>query len=306
MNSKAKHIPWIFFLMCNVLPGFSQNPISVTATANRNQILIGEPIQLTLEARFPLGRQMTWFVLDSIPHFDYIEKGKIDSVVNEDGKSYRQDVTLTSFDSGTFVIPSMVLSLNNQKYLTDSIVVQVSFSKLNPNQDYHDIKDIIEVTAPSVRYAIWFVIAGTAISLFLFIYFMLKKKRVVVAAPVEIVPELSPYEEAANALAALKMQNLPESGQVKLYYTRLNDIFKNFVLRKLGIASMTKTNDELIMQLRRIDMPREKFSQMAEALRMSDFVKFAKYIPDQNDNDNSFHVIRWSIDILNEIERSAV
>lgn len=292
--------------MCIGLPAFSQNSISVTATANRNQILIGEPIQLTLEAKFPLGRQMTWFVLDSIPHFDYIEKGKIDSVVNEDGKSYRQDVTLTSFDSGTFVIPSFELLLNNQKYLTDSIAVQVSFSKINPNQDYHDIKDIIDVTAPSVKYAIWVVVAVTAISLFLFIYYIFKKKKIVVIKEAEIVPALSPYDEAVNALVVLQNQQLLQSGQVKLYYTQLNDIFKNFVLRRLGIASMTKTNDELIMQLRRIDLSREKFSQMAESLRMCDFVKFAKYIPDQKDNDNSFAVIRSSIDILNEIERSAV
>ncbi|HLY68624.1 MAG TPA: BatD family protein [Puia sp.] len=306
MKRNLKYISWIFPLSVACLFGFSQNQISVTATANRNQILIGEPVQLTLEVRLPLGRQMSWFVLDSIPHFEYIEKGKIDSVVNEDGKSFRQDVTLTSFDSGTFVIPSLALMINNQKYLTDSIRVQVSFSKINPGQDYHDIKDIIDVESPSVRYAIWIVIGVTVMSILLFTYFILKKKKIAVLTQQTEIPRLSPYEEAMEALTALESQDLPGKGQVKSYYTQLNDIFRKYVLRKLQIASLSKTNDELIMQLRIVNLPREKFSQLAESLRMSDFVKFAKYIPGNNDNDHSFKVIRSSIDIINEIDRSAL
>jgi hypothetical protein len=304
MKRNIQYISWFIFLTCKALFGFSQNQITVTATANRNQILIGEPVQLTLEAKLPLGIQMTWFPLDSIPHFEYIEKGKLDSAVTEDGKSFRQDVLITSFDSGTFVIPSLPLLLNNQKYLTDSISIQVSFSKINPNQDYHDIKDIIEVENSSVKYVIWIIAGVTLISLALFIYFVRKKKKIIEIKQVEeIVPKLSPYDEAIIALNELKNENLDRSGQVKLYYTRLNDIFRKFVLRKLQIASMAKTNDEIIMQLQKSGMPREKFSQLAEALRMSDFVKFAKYIPGQTDNDNSFAVIRSSIDILNETER---
>ena len=110
MKRNIQYISWIIFLMCKAHFGFSQNQISVTATANRNQILIGEPVQFTLEAKLPLGMQMTWFPLDSIPHFEYIEKGKLDSAVTEDGKSFRQDVLITSFDSGTFVIPSLTAS----------------------------------------------------------------------------------------------------------------------------------------------------------------------------------------------------
>ncbi len=291
-------------LLCNVLYISAQTQVSVTATANRKQILIGEQIQLTLEAKLPLGVDMSWFPLDSIPHFDFVEKGKIDSSVTEDGKTFRQDVLITSFDSGTFVIPSLPLTVNNQKYLTDSIPIDVSYSKFNPNQDYHDIKDILEVQNPSVQYAIWVVIAITVLSLALFIYFIRKKKKIVeIKKEEEIVSKLSPYEEAMLALNELKKQDITDRYQVKLYYTQLNDIFKKFVFRKLQIAILSKTNDELIMQLRSVDIPRERFSQLSQTLRISDFVKFAKYTPDQTDNEDNFNIIRSSIDIINEIER---
>jgi hypothetical protein len=122
----------------------------------------------------------------------------------------------------------------------------------------------------------------------------------------ETIPVISPYDEAMGALNNLKNQDLIKNGQVKLYYTQLNDIFKKFVLRKMQMSIMSKTNDELILRLRRSEIAREKYSQLAETLRMSDFVKFAKYVPGQTDNDNSFNVIRSSIDILNEIERGAI
>src|SRR5579871_501435 len=299
-----KYIVWILVLLCNVLYISAQTQVSVTATANRKQILIGEDIQLTLEAKMPMGGGMSWLPLDSIPHFDFVEKGKIDSSVTEDGKTFRQDVLITSFDSGTFVIPSLPLTVNNQKYLTDSIPIDVSYSKFNPNQDYHDIKDILEVQNPSVQYAIWVVIAITVLSLALFIYFIRKKKKIVeIKKEEEIVSKLSPYEEAMLALNELKKQDITDRYQVKLYYTQLNDIFKKFVFRKLQIAILSKTNDELIMQLRSVDIPRERFSQLSQTLRISDFVKFAKYTPDQTDNEDNFNIIRSSIDIINEIER---
>jgi hypothetical protein len=304
MKRNILYISLMLFLLCRSVFVFSQNQISVTATANRNQILIGEPIQLTLEAKLPLGMRMSWFPMDSIPHFDYIERGKLDSTVTEDGKTFRQDILITSFDSGTFAIPSLPLVINNQKYLTDSIVVQVSFSKINPSQEYHDIKDIIEVQNPSVKFVIWIIGGVTVISLALFIYFAQKPKKIIqIKKMEESVPVLSAYDEAIYALNELKNANLPESGHIKLYYTRLNNIFKNFILRRLQIASLSKTNDELIMQLRKIDMSREKFSQLTETLRMCDFVKFAKYIPERTDISDSFAVIRSAVDILNEIER---
>jgi hypothetical protein len=304
MTRNIKHIVWILVLQCNVFVISAQIQVSVTATVNRRQILIGEPIQLTLEAKLPLGVEMSWFPLDSIPHFDFVEKGKLDSSVTADGKSFRQDLLITSFDSGIYEIPSLPLGVNNQKYLTDSIAIEVSYSKINPNQDYHDIKDILEVENPAVGYLIWIILSITLISLVLFGYFVRKKKQIrEMEKEQEIVARLSPYEEAMNALNELRKQGLPEQAQVKLYYTQLNDIFKKFVLRKLKIASLSKTNEELIIQLARTDIPRERFTQLTQALRMSDFVKFAKYTPGKTDNEDSFNIIRSSIDILNEIEK---
>ena len=77
--------------------------------------------------------------------------------------------------------------------------------------------------------------------------------------------------------------------------------FACLFLRRLQIASMAKTNEELIIQLKELNISRDQFSQMAQALRISDFVKFAKYLPGENDNEVNFNVIKSSVELLNEI-----
>ena len=280
---------------------FAQANISLKATVNRNKILIGEPIQLTLELKTPLGADVNWFQQDSIPHFEFVEIGKVDSATGADQRTYRRDVLITSFDSGTWVFPPLPVVVNGTTYLTDSAVIQVNFEKANPNADYHDIKDIVDVKNPYADYIVWAVVAVTIISAAALVYFITRKRRSGEKIK-KIIPQLSPYEEAVKSLEELKQQNLSANGQVKLYYTKLNDILRQFVTRKLQIASMVKTNEELIMQMRGLKMSPDEFSQLAQSLRMSDFVKFAKYTPDESANEQNFSIIRSSVELLNKIE----
>ena len=64
---------------------------------------------------------------------------------------------------------------------------------------------------------------------------------------------------------------------------------------------MEKTSEELILSLSNLKMDREAFTKLAAALRMGDFVKFAKYIPGPYENDSNLEEIRSGIIVINEI-----
>jgi hypothetical protein len=81
----------------------------------------------------------------------------------------------------------------------------------------------------------------------------------------------------------------------------MNDTLRIYLSRSMGLATMERTNEELILQLSRLEMGKESFTHLAGTLRMSDFVKFAKYIPDVYDNERNLEVIRSSIVLINEI-----
>ncbi|MFI5154538.1 MAG: hypothetical protein ACHQEM_00040 [Chitinophagales bacterium] len=301
MKPPTLHILFILAMMM-VAPGASaQEGITTKASVDRNSILIGEPIQFSLEVHAPLGTEFNWFRLDSIPHFEIIDKGNLDSVVSGEQKIFHQKLVITSFDSGSLHIPQLMLEAGGRKQATDSIAVEVGYSSFDPKKDYHDIKDIINIENPYVKYLIWIISGMSLFSIAASVYF-LRKSVPITQAKAEILSKLSPYDEAMKSLEVLKMENLPEQGQVKLYYTRLNDILRLFVLRKLQMSSLEKTNEEIIIQLRQLNISQNKFYQLSSALRMSDFVKFAKYLPDRISNEQNFDIIESSVNLLNKIE----
>jgi hypothetical protein len=222
----------------------------------------------------------------------------VDSTVSSDGRSYRLYMTVTSFDSGAYAIPRLAFTEGNKKYFTDSIRVEIGYTRIDPSKDYHDIKEIIEVPNPYAHLIVWIVAAVALISLALVIWLIRKKKILKKLTAAMQAPRLSPYEEALSELKELEQAHLPEKGSVKVYYSRLGEIFRIYLLRRLKISSLAETSEELIRELRRLPLPAEQFSALSETLRMSDFVKFAKYEPEAVDNEQHFRVIRGSVEAL--------
>ena len=304
MSKLSAHIVLLIIFTVSVNLSFAQGNF-VRASINREKILIGEPIQLTLEATVSAEAMPKWFPLDSLAHFEIIEAGKIDSSVIDENKSYKQVLSVTSFDSGRWVIPSLPLEMNGRFYLTDSLPVSVAFSNFDPNQDYHDIKDILEIDNPYVRYINWGLALITLLSLIGVIYF-LKKSRIAGRRVTQKNTPGDPFAEAMQSLELLRQQQLPEKGEVKRYYTVLNDIIRMFMLRKMGFATMEKTNEELLLQVKQTALSHEEVIRLAQVLRMSDAVKFAKYIPGSADNDQSFQTTETTVQLLNKLKGSAV
>ncbi len=60
--------------------------------------------------------------------------------------------------------------------------------------------------------------------------------------------------------------------------------------------------DDLIIQMRSLNMSKDQFDKLAQALRLSDFVKFAKYQPGDADAADSFESIKQSIMIIEQSE----
>ncbi|THU37290.1 hypothetical protein FAM09_20305 [Niastella caeni] len=295
-------ILYIILISCLLAsPVWMHGQVLAKASVDRDQILIGEPIKLTFEVRIPLGKSFTWFNLDTIPRFEIIEKGKTDTTDNIDGKQFHQELTITSFDSGMVAIPPMTLKVGDKLYATDSIPIEVSYAQLDISKDYRDIKEIEEVPKPGwMAWIPWILGAVTLMAIAVIVYLLRKPKQA--APPTQPVqPKQSPYEEALQALEELRKQGFLHNGEVKTYYSRLNDILRVFLFRKLKVATLEKTNEELIAQLRQVPMDKESFAQLVQALQIADFVKFARYQPDENDNEKNFAVIQSAIKTLNNI-----
>ena len=168
------------------------------------------------------------------------------------------------------------------------------FSPFDPNQPYHDIKDVIDVKEEKKKQWWWYAIGG-GLLLILIIYLLLRKKPVAKSKPAA--PLVDPYQEAMAELEKLKKQR-PE---IKQYYSSMIDIFRLYIYRRKNIQSLYETTDDLVLQLKSLQLNNDQLSKLSQSMRLGDFVKFAKYQPAEEENQQSIEIIRNSII---EIEKS--
>ncbi len=268
----------------------AQTGTVVKVTVDRNSILIGEPVTVVLEADIPENEPIRFFSLDSIPHFEFLQKGKIDTTNTGDGTRLKQLIQLTSFDSGSWMIPPFVLRENVQ---TDSIAIEVGFTPFDAEQPYHDIKDIIPVQEEEAeKQEWWYYLAGAIVLLIILLYFLFRKKKK--DPVVEVQQTIDPYQLAMEQLTVLQR----ERPDTKTYYATVVDIFRTYVAATRNINSLQKTTDDLVVQLQPIIVPKDKFEALAKSLRLSDYVKFAKYQPAAQDDEEIMIAIKDTIELL--------
>jgi len=293
----------ILFVMAGFysLASFAQqsNPATPRVSVSRSRILIGEQTELTMKLELASGQRFSSWpkIPDSLNHFEVLNRGPLDSLRSGGNMMYTQRFTLTSFDSGHWVIPSFVFQVGKSKLRSDSLVVDVGTVVLK-GDEYNDIKDIIPVEEPGFDWKKWLpYIIGTVLILALVSYWYMnrKKKPVLAETPVN---RSTAYEQAMNDLKKLRSEQLPEKGEMKQYYSRLYDIYRIYLGRYSGINMMQFTTDDILVKAKDV-VSTSSFSKMAEVLRISDAVKFAKYGSSVQETNNSWDIINGTIEDLN-------
>ncbi len=283
----------------------------VKTSVDKNNILIGEQFQYKVETSMPDNSySLSWFSIpDSFGNFVVVSKNKIDSTFANGTLQFRQVLTLTSFDSGKQVIPALTLSADplsgdtTYNLFTDTIPVNVSFSPMDSVKTFHDIKSIIEVKR-EIPWWVWLLIALGVIIIIFLVIFLIKVFRKKKEIPGLYNSKLSPYDEAIQSLKDLEKEELlqknePNNYGVKEYHTRLTTIFKRYITRKANFYKMHLTSDEILMDLDSYGLGKDQLSSFANSLRMSNAVKFAKYIPPQIESEKCLSQVRDTIIQIN-------
>jgi len=271
-------------------------------------ILIGGQFKLTVKAAVPLNASniTQWPVIsDSIPHFEIVEAGKIDTVqFKDDSKVIQQTFTITSFDSGTWVFPALPVEFAGtatkapRLEKTDSFFVRVSYVADSTSQ-LRDIKPIIQV---SVYDYFWLYIVGGVLLLLLIVFLLYRyvKKK---ALPATGVSKLSPFDEAMAELKNLSQYDLQNPADIPAYHIKLAGIFKMYLCRKLGKHLFSKTTGDVLISMKEVNLPPVNISQLATALRCTDAVKFARYLPLSNESKDCLQKIKESIELMERIKQ---
>lgn len=308
MKNKILHI--LIFLMAIVTPYkycHSQDVI-VDGKITTDTILTGHPFDYSLDIRMPKGYIINWNELKDTLNksVEVISRSEIKEqpIDNSSDILLTQHLTLTSFDTGYVEIPSIGIKYyksakDTSVYTsyTDYIYVYVEAAAIDTTMAYRPIKTPIkqnitfEETVPFVGGGI--ILAGLVI---LIIYMIRRSRKKTNIEEEEVKPQIPAIVTAREKMAQLKEANLWQSGKYKDYYTDLTGIAREYLEGQFNIDAIEMTSDEILDEVRKIQLDNLIFSKLQNTLITSDLVKFAKATPSPAENENAFKDINSFIE----------
>ncbi len=257
----------------------------VQVKADTTSIRIGEQIKYELSAPFKTGVVFSKLALDSTKKVEIVREFPIDTLKDRLYKKY----LLTSFDSGSYVIPAQDILIQNQHYFTDSLLINVGTVAVDTTkQGLFPIKPIYKAPLKAWQEYLWMLwwVLGVLALIFIIWWFAFRNKKGIQWKPKKV---LTPYETALDQLKSLDEKNLLGQQKVKEYYTELTDIFRNYIEQDLKIAAMEITSVELLAiikktnKYKKLGISRDHLENLTLFLKHSDLVKFAKAKPETNE-----------------------
>ena len=100
-------------------------------------------------------------------------------------------------------------------------------------------------------------------------------------------PIIPPHQIAIDKLEKLKTQQLWQNGLVKIYYSELSEIIRTYIEHGLGTPAMEIPTPDIVAQLHQKGIDTVSLNEL---LKLADLAKFAKAMPLEVENKNSYQI----------------
>lgn len=294
-----------FFLFLVPFSWAAQSKISISSSVDKATIYIGDLITYSVnithdedvEVILPsLGENLGGFEIRDYHEFD--PRKENDKIVHQ------VDYIISTFDVGDYEIPPISVGYKVPPDTVEKILktesIKIVVESMKPSED-GDIKEIKPPWEISYNWKPVLVIGIIALFVILFvialIYVVRKRKKGETIIPKKLEPPRPPHEIAYEELQRLKDSDFLETGKIKLFYSEISDIIRRYVEGRYQIIAMEMTTTEVLDQLRTTEIEGNHFELFVRFLESCDLVKFAKYIPGDNENED---IMKLAIQIVDE------
>ena len=315
MNSKTskRYVRWILSLAVVGVVGLSfiamaqtegavlpQNAPRVSGEFEPDSIGIGDRFRYTIEVEKDLVQTVIFpnFEAAQGQQFALIEEPQVDTL-ERDGRrlKIRKSYLMAAFQEGWHHIRPQVMYADKNIIDTlsgpDTLAVMVTTFQIDSTS--HTIFDIKPQKTLKFKmgeitgYILWSIIA-----LILIILLMIIAKRVLAHYGKSFgdlfkpAPPLPPHEQAFKSLEQLRGERLWQEGKHKEYYSALTDILRTYIDGHFGVGAMEMTSDEIVDAMRSVELPQKSAMDLTQILRDADLVKFAKALPEAEQNEATY------------------
>ncbi len=294
MNRRIRIFWSLTVLILTVANGLYAQDVGVKAYVDNDSLLIGEQMYYHVDIDLSPGTRIIFEGPDQhMGNGIEVLSQKTDTSRENNRLNLLYQYRITSFDSGTWTIPSYRVIINGEpgsRIYTDSLELKVYSPPVDTTAEIKDVKALIN-TPVSFRELLPYFLGGLGLLVLAVIVYLLIR-RMKGNEPVKLRRQvvIPPYVKALQALDRLKQEKLWQKGQVKEYYVVLSNTVRQYVEEQFGIDAMESTTDETLQKFRRFAYDDALLLEMLEdLLNLSDLVKFAKEDPTPTENETNMN-----------------
>jgi hypothetical protein len=291
--------------------GLSAQTVNVNASIDTNFLLIGEQTQIELKVQYRLDGKAVNVqfpnLIDTISEFvEIVYTSPIDTVYpDKDDLSLieqSQKITVTSFDSGSYVIPYFEIQINENLFQTGPLHIEVRPMEVDTSKAIFDIRGPIEEPFSIIDWAkenwIWIaIVLLLLIGGIVLIYYLKNRPEKVEEEIIEIIP---PHIIGLQKLQNLKEDQLWQNNKVKAHHSEISEILREYIEKRYDVHALENTTDEIMQSLRFHNIEPNVLAKLNQVLVLADLVKFAKEKPIANENEMS---LNNAVEFVNETKQ---
>lgn len=280
--------------------------VSVSATIDSSDIRIGEQRHIRIEVIQPQNTMVSFPLVSEtdtlVPGVEILAVSKYDTIV-ESGTRLKisQDILVTSFDTGHYVIPPFLFETKIKKLETEKLYLNVS--TIEADFAHAKVTDIADNYDPGTNWirillylSIILILACIGFIAYV-VYQYIQRKKLEESNEVVFVDKRLPHEIAIEELNTIKEEKVWKQGFTKQYYTSITNTLREYFVKRFNIPAMEMTSAEIVQALKYSSDAEPIINDMRQIFATSDMVKFAKHEPTQEENEIS---IQNAYDIVNQ------
>ncbi len=301
-----------FILLFCMMSAFSircdAQAVSLKGRISVDTILVGQPFDYQLSLTVPKDYNVDWkrFGDTLSKSIEIIREGELTTtpVENSDNVLMKQQLTLTTFDTGYVYVPE--IDIYYSKSLQDSVryklhtmekELYVKTVAVDTTQAFLPINGVIKQYITVKEALPWAAIVIAVIGILYLIYYLQKHRKTQQPVVVEKKKPTVPAIVTARAkLADMKDNELWNSLKIKDYYTDLTDIAREYLEGQFEIDAVEMTTDEIMKEVNALDLQDFVKMKLQDTLITADLVKFAKANPSKDENEQSFKDINLFVE----------
>ena len=216
---------------------------------------------------------------------------------------------ITAYDSAIYVIDPLAILVDSMAYPTKKLTLKVLVADIDTlgksEEEWSRITPYKRQMEPPFSWEgdhwmqmilLAFAVVVLTLAL-LYVAVRLKDNKPIIRRIRRKKPQ-TPHQEAMGKIEEIRHETT-QTEDPKTYYTRLTDILRQYIRRRYGFNAMEMTSAEIISKMEEMD-DGTGWNDLQQLFTTADLVKFAKYSPLINENDQN---LLNAIDFINRTKK---